>query len=208
MSMKQNADWLNGMSDLDVVNAILLRDRNVTQQYLYIKCYPLFKSVYDNYYTDCQSCVEFINEIYIHLLTPKNDTGECKLQSFRFGSTLTTWLKTVAVYYCYGKYRKKNEIDFVPEINERSETQGDRFDAYSSSMYVESNPSGYSDIETILDLMPNKRYSQIIRLRYVENRTNEEAAEMLGMSMDNFYNKHRRARLQFIQVLEKEERYG
>ena len=44
-----------------IVNAILLRDQKVTQQYLYVKCYPLFKSVYDNYYTDCQSCIEFIN---------------------------------------------------------------------------------------------------------------------------------------------------
>lgn len=208
MSMIQNTEWLNGMADQDIVNAILLRDRKVTQQYLYIRCYPLFKSVYDNYYTDCQSCMEFINEIYIHLLTPNAETGECKLQSFRFGSTLTTWLKTVAVFYCYGKYRKKKEIDILPEINERAEVRGDRFDTYAASMYEESNPTAYSDVETILSLMPNKRYSQLIRLRYVENMSNEETAEALGMSMDNFYNKHRRARIQFIQVLEKEQRYG
>ena len=98
------------MDDRMVVNAILLRNQKVTQQYLYIKCFPLFKAIYDNYYTDGQSCIEFINEIYILLMAPNAETGLCKLQTFQFSSTLTTWLKTVAIYYCYGRYRKKGKI--------------------------------------------------------------------------------------------------
>ena len=96
--------------DRVVVNQILLRNQKVTQQYLYVKCFPLFKSVYDNYYTDCQSCMEFVNEIYLHLMTPNAETGLCKLETFRFSSTLTTWLKTVAVYYCYEHYRQSQQI--------------------------------------------------------------------------------------------------
>lgn len=179
--------------DRMIVNAILLRDQKITQQYLYIKCYPLFKSVFDNYYTDCLSCMEFINEIYIHLLTPK-DTGLCKLQTFQFGSTLTTWLKTVAVYYCYEHYRRKQKISFVEEKKETDSYQGDRFNQYAASMYVEDSIMSKDDLEAILSLMPNKRYSMIIRLRYLEGMTNEETASALQMSMDNFYNKHMRAK--------------
>lgn len=190
-----------------LVEALLLRNEYVTQQYLYIKCYPLFKSVYDNYYTDCQSCMEFINEIYIHLLLP-NQYGECKLQTFRFGSTLTTWLKVVAVYYCYEHFRKKKKITVVEQKNEEKDGASDRFDLYSASVYHEADSMEQSDVETILSMMPNKRYAMIIRLRYIDCLSNEEAAAEMGMSLDNFYNKHMRAKKQFIHILKKEEQYG
>ena len=191
-----------------IVNAILLRDQRVTQQYLYIKCYPLFKSVYDNYYTDCQSCIEFINEIYVHLLMPNKNTNLCKLQSFQFGSTLTTWLKTVAVYYCYEHYRRKEKISFVEEKIEAEGYQSDRFSQFAASMYIEESIMSKNDIETILRLMPNKRYSMIIRLRYLEGLSNEETASALQMSMDNYYNKHMRAKKQFNETINKEGRDG
>ena len=194
--------------DRMVVNAMLMRDQQVTQQYLYVKCYPLFKSVYDNYYTDCQSCLEFINELYIHLLKPNRNTGLCKLQTFQFSSTLLTWLKTVAVYYCYEHYRKRNNITFVEEKSNREEQTSDRFDQYAASVYTEEMTMSEYDIETILALMPNKRYSMIIRLRYLEGMSNEDTAAALQMTMDNFYNKHMRAKKQFSEILKKERQYG
>lgn len=195
------------MDDQMVVNAILMRDQRVTQQYLYIKCYPLFKSIFDNYYTDCQSCMEFINEIYIHLLTPNVNTNMCKLQTFQFGSTFTTWLKTVAVYYCYEHYRRKKRVSFVEEKVD-FDVSSDRFDLYAASMYEEEPAMSRDDLEAILSMMPNKRYSMIIRLRYVDGMSNEETAAALQMSMDNFYNKHMRAKKQFNEILKKEGRYG
>lgn len=194
------------MDDYMIVNAILLRDKNVTQQYLYIKYYPLFKSVYDNYYTDCQSCLEFINEIYIHLLTPNKNTGLCKLQTFKFGSTFATWLKTVAVYYCYEHYRRKQKVTFVEEKNETENNRSDRLEQYSASMYAEEHIMCKEDLEALLSLMPNKRYALIIKLRYFEGLSNEDTAAALQMSMDNFYNKHMRAKKQFNEILKKE--YG
>lgn len=194
------------MDDYMIVNAILLRDKNVTQQYLYIKYYPLFKSVYDNYYTDCQSCLEFINEIYIHLLTPNKNTGLCKLQTFKFGSTFATWLKTVAVYYCYEHYRRKQKVTFVEEKNETENNRSDRLEQYSASMYAEEHIMCREDLEALLSLMPNKRYALIIKLRYFEGLSNEDTATALQMSMDNFYNKHMRAKKQFNEILKKE--YG
>lgn len=195
------------MDDRAVVEAILLRNQRVTQQYLYIKCFPLFKSVYDNYYTDCQSCVEFINEIYLHLMVPSTTTGFCRLQTFQFGSTLTTWLKTVAVYYCYEHFRRKKTVTMVEEKVEFDDGYGDRFDQYAASMYEEQAPLSRHDLEVILGLMPNKRYSSIIRLRYLEGLSNEETAAALEMTMDNYYNKHRRAKLQFNEILNREGHY-
>lgn len=196
------------MDDHDIVEALLSRNNKVTQQYLYVKCYPLFKAVYDNYFTDCQSCIEFINEIYILLLKPNADTGCCKLHSFRYGSTLTTWLKTVAVYYCYERYRRKKKIPFEGVESEKESRRGDRFDQAAASMYEEVPLMSADDVEVILNLMPNKRYSQLMRLRYVYGMSNEETAATLQMGMDNYYNKHLRAKKQFNEILKKEELYG
>lgn len=190
--------------DKFVVESIIGRNQIVTQQYLYVRCYPMFKSVFDNYYTDCCTCVEFINEIYLHLLTPNRNTGICKLETFQFRSSFTTWLKMVAIYYCYEHFRRKRKIDFVEEKKVIGEYASDRLDLFAASIYEESSFLVLGDIEKILDLMPNKRYSMIIRLRYVNGLTNEETAAAMQMSMDNFYNKQMRAKRQFSEILNRE----
>lgn len=195
-------------NDVMIVDALLRRDPIVTQQFLYIKCYPLFKSIFDNYYTDSQSCIEFINEIYVHLLTADRETGQCKLQSFKFNSTFTTWIKMVAIYYCYGRYRRKQKVNFVEHKIEDEDYHSDRFDQFAASMYEETSLMTNDDVNVLLNMMPNKRYSMIIRLRYLDGMTNEETAAALQMSMDNFYNIHRRARIQFMEILNKEGYYG
>ena len=39
-------------TDQEIVKAILNRDTVITKEFLYGKCYPLFKSVFDKYYND------------------------------------------------------------------------------------------------------------------------------------------------------------
>ena len=62
--------------DLQIAKALIKRDNLVTRKYFYQQCYPLFKSIYDNYYTDCTNCKEFIDEIYIVVLAPSKITGK------------------------------------------------------------------------------------------------------------------------------------
>ena len=62
----------------------------------------------------------------------------------------------------------------------------------------------HRDIEIVLAQMPNMRYRALIRYRYLEEKSNEETAQLLGMSMDNYYNKHKLAKEQFVTMLKKE----
>ena len=64
------------------------------------------------------------------------------------------------------------------------------------------------DIETLIGMMSNERYRRIIQLRYVEHLSNEETAEALGMTMANYYNKHKLAKAQFLSVSRKEASHG
>ena len=61
------------------------------------------------------------------------------------------------------------------------------------------------NVRWIQSYMSNSRYAEIIRLFYIENKTNEEVADILGMSKANLYNKHILAKNMFAKILRKEE---
>ncbi len=183
------------LTDQEIVSAILAKDATVTRLYLYELCYPLFKARYDKYYTDCASCIEFINAIYIYIMTPGPKTGKCYMETFGFSCRLMHWLKIVSENYCRQLFQKKLEFSDSEEATDRN--MGD-------SISLDMKAVNTTDIRTVLALMPNKRYSSLIHYRYVEDRTNEETAKILGMSMDNYYNKHKLAKAQFVTILKKE----
>lgn len=192
--------------DLDIARALIRHDEGITRHFFYIRCYPLFKSVYDNYYTDCSAVKEFIDEIYVLVLAPSRTTGKCRMENFRGESTLTSWLKTVCLFYCYNKYERKNKFKKVSSYvsNDKDVACSDSlFDKYDS-IEIDFKNMNRMDIETLINLMSNERYRRIIRLRYVENLSNEETAEALGMTMANYYNKHKLAKAQFLTVCRKE----
>ena len=195
-SEKSELSSLSGKSDKEIVAAIINKDPLITRLYLYEKCYPLFKARYDKYYTDCETCIEFINEIYTYIMTPGVKTGKCYLSTFSFGCSLTCWLKIVSENYCHQLFKKRLEIMDISDNISDSKT-AELFSPNIDSLNRE-------DVEAILSLMPNKRYSKLIHLRYVDEKSNEETAETLGMSMDNYYNKHKLAKEQFVKILRKE----
>lgn len=56
--------------DLQIAKSLIKRDERVTRSYYYEECYPLFKAIYDSYYTDCECCKEFMDEIYFVVFAP------------------------------------------------------------------------------------------------------------------------------------------
>lgn len=189
---------IDELTDLQVAEAILKRSPSVTKHYLYKKCYPLFKSIYDRYYTDCSDCFEFINEIYVLIMTPSKSTGESKLASYEGRCSFPMWLKIVAQNYCRQIFSKKG--DFFEESLDGS----DRNLSIAESLDEKMSNLDREDVGRILASMPNERYRMLIAYRYVEEKSNEETAEMLGMTMANYYNKHKLAKAQFADQLRKE----
>lgn len=190
---------INTLSDQEIVREIINRDVDVTKAYFYRKCYPLFMAIYNKYYTDCDSCIEFINEIYVYLLTPGIQSGKSPLSSFSFRCTLTLWLKLIAENYCKQLFKKR--LDSYTIENDHA---SDRKYEVTDSLEIDLSSINLHDIETVIALMPNKRYQKLIHLRYVEDKSNEETANLLGMSMDNYYNKHLAAKKQYCEILRKE----
>lgn len=195
--MKQeDRQYIESLTDREIVDAILKRDTRVTRLYLYEMYYPMFKTIYDKYYTECESCLEFINDIYVYIMTPGPKSGKCYLASFGFGCRFEHWLKIVVENYCHQLFRKKTEIIGIPDVPD------DRITGGSTTIDIDS--LNHIDVNAMLNHMRNKRYRDLIRYRYVEEKSNEETADLLGMSMENYYNKHKLAKEQFTNVLKKE----
>ncbi len=196
--------------DILIAKALIARDNIVTKKYLYIQCYPLFKSIFERYYTDCATCKDFIDEMYLVVLSPSKTTGKCQMENFKGESTLAKWLKTACLFYCYAKFEKKlPTVDIVKFNGEDADSDAnDRFIDKRNSINIDFSSINRTDVERILCLMPNIRYRNLIRMRYLEQKSNEETAEALGMSMDNYYNKHKLAKEQYIRVWRKEAQNG
>lgn len=185
-------------TDQEIAQAILNRNTFVTKEYLYKKCYPLFKAIYDKYYTDCENTVELINEIYVYILIPNRETHRSKLQDFGFRCSLTMWLKIVTENYCHQLFAKRIPTD------ENIFVTDDRNDLGDDSFITKTHKLDMDDVQKILSMMPNQRYRKLIEYRYIDEKTNEETALLLDMSMANYYNCHKRAKEQYCEVLRKE----
>lgn len=195
--------------DLKTADALIHRDEGVTRHYFYQQCYPLFKSVFDNFYTDCVTVKEFIDEIYIVVLAPGKKSGKCQMENFKGESSLAAWLKSACLFYCYRKFKRKITIvDSLTTDGDDSSELHDRYIDINDSCDIDLSNMNREDVETILGLMPNKRYAELIRLRYLDMMTNEETAKAMAMSMDNYYNVQHRAKSQYVRICKEEEYYG
>lgn len=196
--------------DLRIAHALIRRDEQMTKRFFYNECSPMLITIYKNYETDCNSLEEFINEIYLTVLAPSKVTGKCQMENFRGESTLKSWLQTACLYYCFGKYKLKIRMPKqqpMPSFNAENKEATDRTEAIYGSNDIDFDDLNRLDAMTIINLMPNIRYRTLIRLRYLEQKTNEETAEALGMTMSNYYNKHKLAKDQYIDTWRKEEQH-
>lgn len=146
--------------DLQIAKSLINRDERVTRRYYYEQCYPLFKSIYDNYYTDCACCKEFMDEIYIVVLAPSKVTGKCQMENFRGESSLRSWLKTACLYYCYNKYELKKRMPVYeplphdPEKNDEDcEVLGDRSKQEELSNPIDFSGMNRADVVALLSMM-------------------------------------------------------
>ena len=117
------------------------------------------------------------------------------------------------MFYCYDKYELKQRLPVYEPLQystnkDNDDSASDRIDEIYGSVEIDFSELNRHDALEILKQMPNKRYSRLIELRYLEQKTNEETAEALGMTKENYYNKHKLAKEQYMRILRKEVQHG
>lgn len=183
------------MTDREIVSFLIAREPKVTAQFFFKDCRPLLLSVIRRVFgTQIVDYDEVISEIYILLM--ENDAK--KLRSFKFESTLYQWLKTIAIRHCLLLKNKATVID--NESKEPLINSGREFSSTESSQ-------ARIDMETLLRQMKNQRYALVIRLLMIDDRTPEEVARQLCVTVDNLYNIKRRAIQALAEVALKDKKH-
>ena len=185
---------LNNMTDQEIISSLIAHDPKVTAQFFFKDCRPLFISiirrVFGNQIVDYD---EIISELYVLLM--ENDAR--KLRTFKYESTLFQWLKTIAVRHCLELKRRGKVID--------NESQEPLVNSGNNLSYVESSQAKM-DVESLLRQMNNQRYALVIHLLMIEEKSPEEVAKQLSITVANLYNIKRRAMKALVEVALKDKR--
>lgn len=183
------------MTDQEIISSLIAHDPKVTAQFFFKDCRPLFLSIIKHVFgTQIVDYDEIISELYILLM--ENDAK--KLRTFKFESTLYQWLKTTTTRHCQLLRNKAKVID--------DESQEPLNKSYRELSTTE-NSQAQVDIETLLRQMKNQRYALVIRLLMIEDKTPEEVAQQLCVTVDNLYNIKRRAMQALTEVALKDKKH-
>jgi len=149
--------------DKKIVSSLLHFEQLPTAEFFYGKSYPVFKALYDRYYTDCAEVIDFIHEIYIDILKQREIGRRCKLETFNFKCSLKNWVGVVAIRYCYQQFKRQIQMEELPE--------GDRNVVSKPSILTDMGTLNREDVEAIINMMPIERYRQLIRFATLRSWT-------------------------------------
>ncbi len=168
------------MTDREIVQGLIDRDGEVTREFFFVRCRPLFCSIMRFVFSYEVDYDEFVSELYCYLM--ENDAA--RLRQFAYRSSVYQWMKVLAIRFFI---KKRDHV-----IEDRSQEplyEKNRGDVYES----ESAVAAKMDMERLLERMGNERYQWVIRRLVLEGAEPESVALSLGVTMANLYNIKKRA---------------
>ena len=182
------------MTDQEIINGLIAHDKQLTEEFFFVKCRPLFLSVMKYVFDYEVDYDEMVNELYLYLMAD----DAVKLRHFEYRSSLYQWLKVLSIRFFIKK--RSRMID-----NTSQEA------LYDEQDYVapEKDAGARYDLERLMESMPTKRYVHVIRRLILENWTPERLAQEMNISLANLYNIKRRAIAQLTRIALKDiKAYG
>ena len=162
-------------SDKEIVDGILRNDSNIIEYFFFNRCSPMFAFIISKIFNNRAEKDELVNELFLYL----NQNDWYKIRQFDFKSKLTTWVSVVAVRFFI---RKKNML---------IENDGTDDSILNKNIAIEYSDD--MDVETLIGMMRNERYRNVVKALIIEEREPQEFADEMDITVDNLYNIKRRA---------------
>lgn len=169
------------MTDKEIVQSLIEKNDEVTRYFFFEKCRPLFLSVMRKVFSYEVDYDEFVNEFYLYLM----DKDAYRLRQFEGRSTIYQWLKITAIRFFIAK--RDNLIDMNPKLCLSEHSVGEE------RVDLEKVVMAKIDLDNLFELMPNKRYVQVIKRLVLDDAEPNVVAEELNTNVDNLYNIKKRA---------------
>ena len=185
------------MTDKQIIEALIARDEQVTKQFFFGNCRPLFLSIIRYVFSYEVDYDEFVSEFYLYIM--ENDAY--RLRQFQGRSTIYQWMKIIAIRYFILK--RDNMIE-----EKSKEALIDSFALQKGAFDSERTQTAKIDIEHLFSLMPNRRFVYVLRRLVLQEAEPKEVAQELGTNVDNLYNIKKRAIAALTDIVLKEiEKY-
>ena len=174
------------MTDREIIQGLIARDNQVTKEFFFGKCRPLFYSVMKLVFDYEVEYDEFVNELYVYLM----EDDASKLRNFQYRSSVYQWLKILSIRFFIKK--RERMID--------DNSQEPPYDVSIRGPVSESDASAEGDIQRLFENMPTKRYVYVIQKNVLEEIESEQLAQEMNITTANLYNIKRRAMAQLTRA--------
>jgi len=181
ISIRHKANPTEKMTDQAIIEALLNHDEELTRQFFFHNCRPLFCSIIRYVFSYEVDYDEFVNELYLHLM----ERDGARLRQFEGRSSLYQWLKVVAIRYFIAKRDRMIDPASEEALLEKSE--------HHSADHPETRMIASIDLENLLAGMANKRQSYVLRRLMIDDAEPQQVAQELQITVDNLYNIKKRA---------------
>ncbi len=181
------------MTDKQIVQSLIDRDGQVTEQFFFKDCRPLFVSIIRKIFPYEVDYDEFVNEFYLYLM--ENDAH--RLRQFEGRSSIYQWLKVIAIRYFLAKKSK---------MIENSSNESLLFEAERKEGTGTGRPEARTDIYRLFGHMSNKRQVYVLKRLILDDAEPEKVAKELNVTIDNLYNIKKRAITALTRIAMNEEK--
>lgn len=179
------------MSDKEIIEGLIARDEQVTEEFFFGQCYPLLCSIIKLVFNGAANYDELVNELYLYLM----ENNAERLRGFEFRCSVYQWLKVLAIRYFF-----KRRTRLLDDVSQEP--------PYEENDCAEDTHAA-DDLERLFGLMPNKRYVMVIKRLILEDQKPEQLAREMNILAANLYNIKRRAMAQLVRVALKDiQEYG
>lgn len=174
------------MTDQEIIQGLIERDNEITREFFFEKCRPLFCKIIGHVFSYAVDYDELVNELYIYLM--ENDAW--KLRNFGYRCSVCQWLKVLAIRFFIKKRDKMIEDSSNVHLYERLKIVKSEEMAEMTKL----------DLQRLFQLMPSQRYAFVIKRLVIEDDDPQDLAEEMGITTANIYNLKRRAMAQLTRV--------
>ena len=179
------------MTDRQIIENLIRRDGDTTQDFFFKKCRPLFISIINKVFTHRADYDECVNELYVYLM----EDDARRLRQFQGRSSIYQWLKVTAIRFFIARRKRLTDSEAAsPLYIQEQKLQTD-------DVYTQDRSLAHTDMNRLLESMSNRRYAYVLQRLILDDAGPDVVAEELSVTTDNLYNIKRRAIAALTQVV-------
>lgn len=179
---------LNRKCDAEFIRMLKEGNKEGIERFFYGEIVGILRKIQSKIFQGQVELDELVIEMYLYL--SENNWKRLDCFDGKNGCRLRTWMIPVAWRFFF---RKRYPFDEIKSEDDKP------FPLYGS-LDDELRIQIAIDVNVVLERMPSKRYSEILRLLLIDGYAASDVAEMLDIRVENVYNLKHRAIKQFIRL--------